>query len=99
MQATHNYSTSSVWLDTSSMPSFAPLEGDTGADVCVIGAVYIITGDSGNGMTHCTAGAILVADQILGRANRWSALYSPAREPFHGAPGPHAAPGTQWWRG
>jgi glycine/D-amino acid oxidase-like deaminating enzyme len=61
--------------------------------------VYIITGDSGNGMTHCTAGAILVADQILGRANRWSALYSPAREPFHGAPGPHAAPGTQWWCG
>lgn len=55
--------------------------------------VYIITGDSGNRMTHCTAGAILVADQILWRANRWSALYSPAREPFH------AAPGTQWWRG
>lgn len=38
MQATHNYSTSSVWLDTSRMPAFAPLEGDTGADVCVIGA-------------------------------------------------------------
>jgi glycine/D-amino acid oxidase-like deaminating enzyme len=54
--------------------------------------VYIITGDSGNGMTHCTAGAILVADQILGRANRWSALYSPARAPFHGAAGPHRAP-------
>lgn len=41
--------------------------------------VYIITGDSGNGMTYCTAGAILVTDQILGRANRWSELYSPAR--------------------
>jgi glycine/D-amino acid oxidase-like deaminating enzyme len=57
--------------------------------------VYIITGDSGNGMTHCTAGAILVADQILGRTNRWSALYSPAREPFHGAAGPHPAPGSE----
>ncbi len=60
--------------------------------------VYIITGDSGNGMTHCTAGAILVADLILGRANRWSALYSPAREPFHGAARPYAAPGAEWRR-
>jgi glycine/D-amino acid oxidase-like deaminating enzyme len=48
------------------------------------GNVYIITGDSGNGMTHCTAGAILVADLILGRAHRWSALYSPARMPGAG---------------
>ncbi len=60
--------------------------------------VYLITGDSGNGMTHCTAGAILVADLILGRANRWSALYSPAREPFHGSARPHAAPGAAWRR-
>jgi glycine/D-amino acid oxidase-like deaminating enzyme len=45
------------------------------------GNVYIITGDSGNGMTHCTAGAILVTDLILGRAHRWSSLYSPARMP------------------
>jgi glycine/D-amino acid oxidase-like deaminating enzyme len=45
------------------------------------GNVYIITGDSGNGMTHCTAGAILVTDQILGREHRWSSLYSPARIP------------------
>jgi glycine/D-amino acid oxidase-like deaminating enzyme len=45
------------------------------------GNVYIITGDSGNGMTHCTAGAILVTDLVLGRAHRWSALYSPARTP------------------
>ena len=44
--------------------------------------VYIITGDSGNGMTYCTAGAILVADQILGRPNRWTDLYSPARVSF-----------------
>lgn len=44
--------------------------------------VFIITGDSGNGMTYCTAGAILVADQVLGRSNRWSELYSPTRESF-----------------
>jgi glycine/D-amino acid oxidase-like deaminating enzyme len=60
------------------------------------GNVYIISGDSGNGMTHCTAGAILVADLILGRANRWSELYSPARQPFHGAVKPHPAPGAEW---
>jgi glycine/D-amino acid oxidase-like deaminating enzyme len=59
------------------------------------GNVYIISGDSGNGMTHCTAGAILVADLILGRANRWSELYSPARQPFHGAVKPHPAPGAE----
>ncbi|HEY0061446.1 MAG TPA: FAD-dependent oxidoreductase [Telluria sp.] len=46
--------------------------------------VYIITGDSGNGMTHCTAGAILISDLILGRANDWATLYSPARKAFHG---------------
>lgn len=27
--------------------------------------VYIITGDSGNGMTHCTAGAMLITDLIM----------------------------------
>ncbi len=46
--------------------------------------VYIITGDSGNGMTHCTVGAILISDLILGRASDWSALYDPSRKAFHG---------------
>lgn len=44
--------------------------------------IYVITGDSGNGMTHCTAGAILVTDLILGRANPWLAIYDPARKAF-----------------
>jgi glycine/D-amino acid oxidase-like deaminating enzyme/nitrite reductase/ring-hydroxylating ferredoxin subunit len=44
--------------------------------------VYIITGDSGNGMTHCTAGAILISDLIMGRANAWTHLYDPARKPI-----------------
>lgn len=35
--------------------------------------VYIITGDSGNGMTHCTIGAMLVTDLIMGRDNPWGA--------------------------
>ncbi|NHZ80077.1 FAD-dependent oxidoreductase [Massilia sp. CCM 8695] len=46
--------------------------------------VYVLTGDSGNGMTHCTAGAILVTDLIVGRSNVWAELYSPSRTVLHG---------------
>jgi len=46
--------------------------------------VYLITGDSGNGMTHCTIGAMLVTDLVMERPNPWSALYDPARKPVHG---------------
>jgi glycine/D-amino acid oxidase-like deaminating enzyme/nitrite reductase/ring-hydroxylating ferredoxin subunit len=46
--------------------------------------VYLITGDSGNGMTHATVGAILVRDLILGRDNPWATLYDPARKPVRG---------------
>jgi nitrite reductase/ring-hydroxylating ferredoxin subunit len=41
--------------------------------------IYIITGDSGNGMTHGTIGGILVADIINGKRNLWEELYSPSR--------------------
>ena len=41
--------------------------------------VYIITGDSGQGMTHGTLGAILLRDLILGQANPWAKLYDPGR--------------------
>lgn len=41
--------------------------------------VYIITGDSGNGLTHGTLGAMLITDLILGRKNRWEELYEPSR--------------------
>jgi glycine/D-amino acid oxidase-like deaminating enzyme/nitrite reductase/ring-hydroxylating ferredoxin subunit len=46
--------------------------------------VYIITGDSGNGMTHCTIGAMIVTDLILGRDNPWAGIYDPARKVLHG---------------
>lgn len=45
--------------------------------------VYIITGDSGNGMTHCTIGGLLITDQILKRKNPWEKLYSPSRINTH----------------
>ena len=41
--------------------------------------VYIITGDSGNGMTHGTIGGMLVTDLILGKNNPWEKIYDPSR--------------------
>ncbi len=42
--------------------------------------VYIVTGDSGMGMTHGTIAGILIPDLILGRDNPWASLYDPARK-------------------
>ena len=44
--------------------------------------VYIITGDSGNGMTHGTIGGLLVTDLIQQIQNPWTELYSPRRLPL-----------------
>jgi Rieske Fe-S protein len=41
--------------------------------------VFIITGDSGNGMTHGTIGGMLVSDLIIGKENHWEKIYDPAR--------------------
>jgi glycine/D-amino acid oxidase-like deaminating enzyme/nitrite reductase/ring-hydroxylating ferredoxin subunit len=41
--------------------------------------VYVITGDSGMGMTHGTLGARLVADLVQHKPNDLAALYSPSR--------------------
>jgi glycine/D-amino acid oxidase-like deaminating enzyme/nitrite reductase/ring-hydroxylating ferredoxin subunit len=41
--------------------------------------IYIITSDSGNGMTHGTIGGMLLNDIILGNKNPWEDLYSPSR--------------------
>ncbi|NEX59721.1 FAD-dependent oxidoreductase [Noviherbaspirillum galbum] len=46
--------------------------------------VYIITGDSGNGMTHATIGAMVITDMLMGRDNPWAALYDPSRKVKHG---------------
>lgn len=48
--------------------------------------VYIITGDSGMGMTHCTIGGILITDLIMGRENGWADLYDPSRKTLKAAP-------------
>jgi len=41
--------------------------------------VFIITGDSGNGMTHCTIGAMLITDLINGKENKLERIYNPGR--------------------
>jgi glycine/D-amino acid oxidase-like deaminating enzyme/nitrite reductase/ring-hydroxylating ferredoxin subunit len=41
--------------------------------------VFVVTGDSGQGMTHGTIAGILLTDLIQGRSNEWARLYDPAR--------------------
>ncbi len=48
--------------------------------------VYIVTGDSGMGMTHGTIAGILLRDLILGRENKWASLYDPSRKTLLAAP-------------
>lgn len=48
--------------------------------------IYIVTGDSGNGMTHGTIAGILLTDLILGRPNEWEALYEPSRISLRATP-------------
>ncbi len=44
--------------------------------------VYVITGDSGNGMTHATIGAMIASDLILENENPWAKVYDPSRKPY-----------------
>lgn len=41
--------------------------------------VFIVTGDSGHGMTHGVIAGVLIADLIEGEHNRWAPLYDPRR--------------------
>lgn len=41
--------------------------------------VFVVTGDSGQGMTHGTIAGMLLTDLICGRSNPWAKLYDPAR--------------------
>jgi Rieske Fe-S protein len=47
--------------------------------------VYVVTGDSGMGMTHGTIAGLLLTDLILGRRNPWEKLYAPARKTIRAA--------------
>jgi Rieske Fe-S protein len=47
--------------------------------------IYIVTGDSGMGMTHGTIAGLLLTDLILGRDNPWAKLYDPSRKTLRAA--------------
>jgi glycine/D-amino acid oxidase-like deaminating enzyme/nitrite reductase/ring-hydroxylating ferredoxin subunit len=47
--------------------------------------VFIVTGDSGMGMTHGTIAGILITDLILNKENPWATLYDPARKTLRAA--------------
>jgi glycine/D-amino acid oxidase-like deaminating enzyme/nitrite reductase/ring-hydroxylating ferredoxin subunit len=47
--------------------------------------VFIVTGDSGMGMTHGTIAGMLLTDLILNRPNPWERLYDPARKTLRAA--------------
>ena len=67
--------------------------------------VYVVTGDSGMGMTHGTIAGMLISDLILGRSNPWVELYDPSRKPMRAAgtflkeAGNMAAQYTDWVKG
>jgi Rieske Fe-S protein len=41
--------------------------------------IYVVTGDSGMGLTHGTIAGMLITDLIFERPNPWAALYDPSR--------------------
>jgi Rieske Fe-S protein len=47
--------------------------------------VFVVTGDSGNGITHGTIAGMLIADLIGGRDNAWAKLYDPSRKTISAA--------------
>lgn len=47
--------------------------------------IYVITGDSGQGMTHGTIAGMLIRDLIVSRPNAWERLYDPSRKSLKSA--------------
>lgn len=42
--------------------------------------IFVVTGDSGNGLTHATIASLLIPDLILDKPNPWEKLYDPERK-------------------
>jgi glycine/D-amino acid oxidase-like deaminating enzyme/nitrite reductase/ring-hydroxylating ferredoxin subunit len=47
--------------------------------------VFVVTGDSGMGITHGTIAGMLLADLIVGHPNPWADLYNPDRKTLRAA--------------
>ncbi|MBZ9965790.1 FAD-dependent oxidoreductase [Mesorhizobium sp. BR1-1-2] len=60
-------------LDTIDYCAFIGLNPDSKS-------VYVVTGDSGQGMTHGALSGLLVRDLILGNENPWTSVYAPSRK-------------------
>ena len=43
-------------------------------------SVYVVTGDSGQGMTHGALAGLLLKDLISGQSNPWAEVYEPSRK-------------------
>lgn len=46
--------------------------------------VYVVSGDSGNGLTHGTIAGMLLPELLRGRGSPWAAIYDPSRTHLHG---------------
>lgn len=46
--------------------------------------VFVVTGDSGNGLTHGTIAGLVLPDLIQGKQHAWAELYSPKRTRLRG---------------
>ena len=44
--------------------------------------LYLVTGDSGMGLTHGTLAGLILQDQMRGRGHPWASLYDPSRTPL-----------------
>jgi glycine/D-amino acid oxidase-like deaminating enzyme/nitrite reductase/ring-hydroxylating ferredoxin subunit len=60
--------------------------GFIGRDPAGEGNLYLVTGDSGQGMTHGTIAGLLLADLVQGRAHPWQAIYDPGRKTLRALP-------------
>ena len=48
--------------------------------------VYMVSGDSGQGMTHGVIAGMLLKDLVTGRTNPWASLYDPSRVSLRAQP-------------
>lgn len=46
--------------------------------------VFLVTGDSGMGMTHAAIAAMMLPSLIMGEKHAWADLYDPSRKAWHG---------------
>jgi glycine/D-amino acid oxidase-like deaminating enzyme/nitrite reductase/ring-hydroxylating ferredoxin subunit len=48
-------------------------------------SIYVITGDSGQGITSAVVGSLLITQLITGKPSPWSETYEPSRKPLKAA--------------